>query len=414
MSDPQLRQLLTVLRGCIRGGDHARALRLLITNLPRAGGHHRLRQATAQILQEMGRTQEAVTIYEMLTRHLLHRNQPLQALANACTLTRLTQEVSPQLDYIASLCCAGSPFLDAEAPVAPPLELTEPMDLGGLSPGDPLEALVEKALAQATDPQGLVTAPDVITPIPLLSHLPQEELRQVFARLQLQTYVEGSVLLSPVDPPTATMWVASGKLTARDDNKRTRTVGPGSLLGHQRLLSDQISPPAFTLLADTALEMLALPPGEELPELLLEITRRFDAQCQLDRALHNSPLFSALPREAWARLQQQMQPCQLPAEALLIREGQESTGLFVIVEGQVQVTRHGQEQEDQVLASTLGAGELLGEISLVSGGAAVATVKALRPTRVLYLDKDSALGLLKEHPEVMEQISGTAAERLLK
>jgi hypothetical protein len=406
MFDPQLRQLFNVLRGCIRGGDHARGLRLLIHNLSLSGGHHLLRSATARALEALDHKDEAAAIYELLARHLVHSGEPLLALCSALHVKRLTGQGDPQLDYLASLCAAGSPHLDDEGarPAPPPRQ--ESIDLSGTTPADPLEALIARAVALATDPAGLAMTPDAIPPIPLLSHLPQPALREVFSLLRLETFVEGAVLLSPVDPPTAALWLASGAATARDDAGRARPVGVGALLGHQALLRHALPAPAFALVADTPIEALSLSPNAPLPAALRDLAARFDAACLLERAFQHSALFSALSPLDRHALQTQMRPCALDEPATLFAEGAPGDGLYILLDGQVLIARSGRTEH-------LGPGAVLGEISLVSDGPAVATVTTQGPARVLFLARDPALALLEQHPQLREQLSATAAIRLL-
>lgn len=65
---------------------------------------------------------------------------------------------------------------------------------------------------------------------------------------------------------------------------------------------------------------------------------------------------------------------------ILIRKGQRSSNLFILVSGKVEIL------DDNVVIALLGKGEIFGEMSLISGESATATVRALESGSYLYID----------------------------
>ncbi|HYH96864.1 sensor histidine kinase [Hyalangium sp.] len=82
-----------------------------------------------------------------------------------------------------------------------------------------------------------------------------------------------------------------------------------------------------------------------------------------------------------------------PGEALFT-EGQPDPDFFFVLSGEVRITRQ-QEGEEQVLAVHQ-PGEFAGELSLLTGGPARSTGRAMRPARVLQLRADAFRRMVME------------------
>jgi CRP/FNR family cyclic AMP-dependent transcriptional regulator len=97
-----------------------------------------------------------------------------------------------------------------------------------------------------------------------------------------------------------------------------------------------------------------------------------------------------------------------PGEAI-IRQGDPGVCAYFIQEGQVEVVRQEQGQ-DQVIA-TLGKDEYFGEMALLSSAPRNATVRAQKETRVAALGKDNFIKLLAVLPQTQESILRTVQAR---
>ena len=91
----------------------------------------------------------------------------------------------------------------------------------------------------------------------------------------------------------------------------------------------------------------------------------------------------------------------------LTREGAPGHEFFVLVEGTAEVRRNGKK------VRTLGPGDFLGEISLVSRKPRTATVTATSPVRALVITEQSFRALLEEQPAIGVKILRSLAERLI-
>ena len=126
-------------------------------------------------------------------------------------------------------------------------------------------------------------------------------------------------------------------------------------------------------------------------------------------ALKKARLFSELPDEA---LETIAAHCSLaryaPGEAV-VRQGEESTALFVVVSGRAVVVRDGRE------VSRIGPSEIFGEGAFLTGTPRSATVRAdAEALEILEISKQNLSALLERHPEVTEKLAHRLAERQLE
>lgn len=127
------------------------------------------------------------------------------------------------------------------------------------------------------------------------------------------------------------------------------------------------------------------------------------------------PLFAGIPDDELEELAQVMGAVELSPGDALFRQGEEADGLHVLEQGLVQVSRR-LPGEDELEYARLGAGQVLGEIPLLDGGLRTGTVRALEPTRALFLARADFTALVSRlHPTafaIKRQIVKLACERL--
>ncbi len=124
------------------------------------------------------------------------------------------------------------------------------------------------------------------------------------------------------------------------------------------------------------------------------------------QALKGVPLFEGLSRREFVQLERVCEDLEVEPGKVLCKEGEIGHEFFVIVDGKVQVTRQGRR------VATLGGGDFLGEIALVTEIPRTATVTAETPVRLFVLTRREFHTLLDQNPRVERKVLRALARRL--
>ncbi|MGH3256170.1 MAG: cyclic nucleotide-binding domain-containing protein [Streptosporangiaceae bacterium] len=82
-------------------------------------------------------------------------------------------------------------------------------------------------------------------------------------------------------------------------------------------------------------------------------------------------------------------------------------------EGKVEV-RVRREDGSDWLAATMGRGEIVGEMALVTGDRRAATVRSVDETVIYEISRQQYEPLLREHPEWLDELTAVMNERLAR
>lgn len=118
------------------------------------------------------------------------------------------------------------------------------------------------------------------------------------------------------------------------------------------------------------------------------------------------PMFSACSDDELRAVARRSTDVTFPAGEVLLREGEPGYEAFVIVDGEVQVTRGGVE------IAVLGPGEFFGELALLDRSPRSATVTTLTPTEAVVLTIQEFDALLEEAPSITRKLLQGLARRL--
>jgi CRP-like cAMP-binding protein len=106
------------------------------------------------------------------------------------------------------------------------------------------------------------------------------------------------------------------------------------------------------------------------------------------------------------------EPRQVAAGGDLFREGDPGDGLYLVVAGEINVTKRGPSGEHSL--ARLGAGGMLGEMSLVTAEARSATGRALVDTQALYLPAVRFRALLEANSMAAHKMVAAIADVLAR
>jgi CRP/FNR family transcriptional regulator, cyclic AMP receptor protein len=130
---------------------------------------------------------------------------------------------------------------------------------------------------------------------------------------------------------------------------------------------------------------------------------RKDAKLEL---LKGVPLFARCTKKELAEIATIADEIDLVEGKQLTKEGSRGREFFVLVEGSADVKRKRRK------IGTMGPGDFLGEIALVTKTPRTATVTTTSPVRALVVSEQNFRRLLERSPEVQIKVLEALAERV--
>lgn len=100
-----------------------------------------------------------------------------------------------------------------------------------------------------------------------------------------------------------------------------------------------------------------------------------------------------------------------PAGSILFLEGQPPEGVYLLCEGQLELSIRSSKGAKLVL-QVIGSGRILGLSAAVSGRPYEATARALTPCRFSFIKRDEFLRLLSQDPQICLQVAKLMSSEL--
>jgi len=123
-------------------------------------------------------------------------------------------------------------------------------------------------------------------------------------------------------------------------------------------------------------------------------------------------VFPSLTEEQLVGVTHRLEPLKFPPGAVIIRRGDPVEHFYLITKGEVDV-RIQREEGREFVVSTMGRGQFFGEIELLHGGNALATVCAAPETgaEAIALDRQAFLALVAQSEALRNAVSQVAEQR---
>jgi CRP-like cAMP-binding protein len=142
-----------------------------------------------------------------------------------------------------------------------------------------------------------------------------------------------------------------------------------------------------------------------------EIIDLMPAQIDVDK-VPPIPLFSDLPRDAFMALTERMDLRIASVDEALITEGEGGDTMFIIIQGRVKVSRHGDDGSELILAE-LSDGAFFGEMALLSDAPRTASVICTEETMLFSISRELVADMTAQYPTVGEVMRRFHKNRLI-
>jgi predicted acylesterase/phospholipase RssA/CRP-like cAMP-binding protein len=126
--------------------------------------------------------------------------------------------------------------------------------------------------------------------------------------------------------------------------------------------------------------------------------------------LRTMPLFSHVGDAALEQVAGAVESVQLPGGATLMREGDEGDAVYMLVSGRLRAFVR--RSDTMVSVGDVAAGEIVGEMALLSDQPRSATVQAVRDSHLLKLDRADFVSVVERHPTIVLEAARVIVGRL--
>lgn len=398
-----------------------RALGVFAEAVRRQPADHRARVLAARCFQKMGEQERAVAVLHACAEGLLKRDYLLSAIG-AClqalpmaprekrireTLTRIHARAARVIGGRAG----GPPPLPPESMYDGKTEL-DLMTLQGSELSDQAISVLGAVDSSAT------TDPEARPPLPLFADLERDAFVDLVELLAYRELKEGDVICNEGQNTDKIFVLVAGKAEVsrrvEGESKTLAFLGGGSIFGEISMLTG--AAPTSTITAVSDCDILEIQ-REDLNQIARTypsvpgVLATFAQQRMARNLIATSPLFAIIPEGERPELLGRFEFKALPAGEKAITEGAQVNGLVLVLAGELVVQKEDGEG-GMVSLSILREGDIAGEIALLKGLRATATVAASRKTAVAILGRAGFEELIKQYPKIREYLEGLSDRRL--
>jgi len=400
-------------------GQHVAALRLYDAIVAVAPLDFDARIRVADAALALG-DPNAARVYRAAGWYCLKSGHPLSALVCARVLeahgadsSDLTAALVVTYGSESDLLGKGAtriPLPPETLPVAVP-DVRQPVASPAQAIAEALQR-AEHAAAELTEP------PAALHPIPLLSALSEAAFRRVLGTLVLRRLPAGALVIREGEPGNAFFFVASGQLRvfATDGLGRQTELaqlGENAVFGEMALLSAQPRSASVESLSEVDLLEVGRQALAQLADELgpvAEALHGFTRERLLGNLMATSPLFRPFSRMQQRDLLRRFTSHDVSPGTVVIHEGEQGRGLFVVLSGELDVSRKTADGHTVPLGG-LRTGDVFGEMAVLSNAPTTATVVAQRPATVLFLAREYVARIVAAVPEIKSYLEALAEHR---
>jgi CRP-like cAMP-binding protein len=401
-------------------GDFAAALRNSAEALRAAPLDHQARLKTALCLAALGLNDVAVGALRAVAELLFARGFVLSAIG-ACRDAFTFQPGAPQIRELLGQIHQSIHGLEGRgrARVPPPIAPTQVDDeqegsLLSLKDKELIDRASELALA-LPELEKRELEPTVV---PLFSDMSREVFVSLVEKLgYLKVPADHHVVREGDEGKSLFILLQGEVLVSKGEGAERRELarlGAGTLFGELALIT---SKPRSASVVTTGVSELFEIERKNVDEVaakhpsITEDLVKFARRRLLMNLMATSKIFAPFDDSQRLQILKAFQSKIVPKGTVLIQDGKEPDALYLVLEGEVEVSKI-DEAGDKVVLSYLREGEVFGEIGLLEQRLTTATVTAAEQSVLLYLDENRFTDFVRSHPQIEQYLSGLSAWRI--
>jgi CRP-like cAMP-binding protein len=251
--------------------------------------------------------------------------------------------------------------------------------------------------------------------IPLFSSLDEAALRWLIERVEVWHFGRGERIVTETEHGRSLFVLAEGTASVFREGPPRVQVGrleEGAFFGEIALLTTL--PRTATVEANEDVAVLEIS-CDTIGDLVqdhphvLKVLLRFFRERLLDTLIDTSELFMPFANDDRRELVSKFAFLEVEAGGSVIHQGQPADGLYALLCGELEAIRT--DPDGGLAVAELRPGSVVGEISLLTGTPAVATVTAGSKCWMLKLDKVTFKEMIMTHPQVLAFLGDLVEKR---
>lgn len=127
--------------------------------------------------------------------------------------------------------------------------------------------------------------------------------------------------------------------------------------------------------------------------------------------LRETAVFGALSDDELKSLAGEVESISLGAGSTVVEQGESSSGIYLLVSGRLRAFGRSEDGAETIFGD-VASGELVGEMEAISPAPRVATVRAVRDSRLLFIDHETFTRIMRTKAEAALAVAQVLAERL--
>lgn len=355
-------------------GDWSKALRYLQEYCAEDPADLRSRHKVAELLERLGRKEEAIRKYRKLAEDFAEGGFLLQAVS----VNKIILRIDPsQKDVNERLAHLYTGKVQETKPVSP------------------------------------------LPPIPLFSELNEQEFQSLISQVRAKTFQKDEVICREGNAGDSLMAISQGEVgifrrVPEEEERWIRNLKEGDLFGEFGFFTDQKR--HATVKAATECEVFEIPRNglNEIigthPRIREVLSGLFEKRV-LDLFVSASPLFSSLSSAEREEVFKRFRLLDVPRETLVFQGGDPPGSLYMIKRGAVEIFIQ-KPGGDKIVLATLESGDFFGEIGPLFNTPRMASAKTIQDSELLELTKVDLDSCLFEFPHIRSTLVDISMERL--
>lgn len=328
------------------------------------------------------------------------------AFSFTAMLRDLGFDVQPAIEQIAEFYSSESSVISEYGTRTAPLPADSAVD-GPEDLSNTDEDILNNIVTYSADRTSWSELPEKLLPMPLLSDLDKPSFLTITKGYRLNRLKKGDFVIREGEPGNSFFICALGSLDVFKSDTYGRqshlaSLHDGAIFGEMALV--QLAPRSASVVSTGFAEVIEFHASNlaemagELP-IVAKALDKFTRDRLITNLMNNSAFFKPFTRKQRKDLLRHFQAYVVDTDTVILREGDEGTGLYLVLSGEVDIIKDLRGQ-NEVKVATLGATESFGEISLITDNPTSASCVAARRSTLLFLARHYFTRLIQSVPEL--------------